>query len=289
MAISDIFSSTFLISLAITLFIASMLYIYISNKFAEQNHKINSMFSLISTMAEEQQYFRAKLIGRNSQLHDLDKAQFAPHLLNNNNNNYNYNDEEYNNNENTNDLISVSDNQEQDSEYMDDSESDSESEYNEDEYDIEDEQKNNNIDILNLGLINHNNLGLNQGEQKEEQMEETLDINSENTSTTTINLNSIKTIHLEEPIIQLDSTNELDLSSEININDNNDNINFELIHDNDNDNDTINTINTIEQHSKQEYKKMSLNKLREVIVEKGLLQDASKLKKNEILKLLGDE
>jgi len=273
MAISDIFSSTFLISLAITLFIASMLYIYISNKFAEQNHKINSMFSLISTMAEEQQYFRAKLVGRGNQLNELDKAQFAPHLLNNNI----YNDEQDNNN--INDLISVSDNQDQDSEYMDDSESDSEYD---DEYDIEEEQKNNNIDILNLGLINHNNLGINQ-----EQLEENLDIHSENTSTTTINLNNVKTIHLEEPIIQLDNTNELDLSSEINMNDNNENIHFELIHDN--DNDTINTINTTDNHSKQEYKKMPLNKLREVIVEKGLLQDASKLKKNDILKMLGDE
>lgn len=276
MAISDIFSSTFLISLAVTLFIASMLYIYISNKFAEQNHKINSMFSLISTMAEEQQYFRAKLVGRNSQLHDLDKAQFAPHLLNNNDYN-NYNDDQ-DNNENNNDLISVSDNQEQDSEYMDDSES----EYTDDEYDTEEEQKNN-IDILNLGLINHNNLGLNQEEEKED----TLDIHSENTSTTTVNVNNIKTIHLEEPIIQLDNVNEIDLSSEINMNDNNENIHFELIQDN--DNDTINTLNTVDHHSKQEYKKMSLNKLREVIVEKGLLQDASKLKKNEILKLLGDE
>jgi hypothetical protein len=42
-------------------------------------------------------------------------------------------------------------------------------------------------------------------------------------------------------------------------------------------------------HSSKEYKKMSLNKLREVAVNKGVVSDASKLKKNEILKLLGDE
>jgi hypothetical protein len=41
--------------------------------------------------------------------------------------------------------------------------------------------------------------------------------------------------------------------------------------------------------NKNDYKKMSLNKLREVIVSKGVTLDASKLKKNEILKLLGDE
>jgi hypothetical protein len=41
--------------------------------------------------------------------------------------------------------------------------------------------------------------------------------------------------------------------------------------------------------SKSEYKKMSLNKLREVVVSKGVITDASKLKKNEILKILGDD
>jgi hypothetical protein len=34
---------------------------------------------------------------------------------------------------------------------------------------------------------------------------------------------------------------------------------------------------------------MSTNKLREVVVSKGIITDASKLKKQEILKLLGDE
>ena len=34
------------------------------------------------------------------------------------------------------------------------------------------------------------------------------------------------------------------------------------------------------------YKKMAINKLREVVVSKGLVSDASKLKKTEILKML---
>ena len=41
--------------------------------------------------------------------------------------------------------------------------------------------------------------------------------------------------------------------------------------------------------NKNDYKKLSLNKLRETVVSKGLIPDASKLKKNELLKLLGDE
>jgi hypothetical protein len=280
MAISDIFSSTFLISLAITFFIASMLYIYISNKFAEQNHKINSMFSLISTMAEEQQYFRAKLIGKGNHINNLDKAQFAPHLLNNNND---FED----NNEDNNELISVSDNQDQDEYYTSESEYDDDDDDDDDDndYDIPEQQQTNNIDILNLGLINQDNLGLN--ENNDSQKEEVIDIDEDSTSTINLNQYNIKTIHLEDPIIEVNSTNELDLSSEINLNEGIEITSFEITQDN--DNDTINTTNTLDNHSKQEYKKMSINKLREVIVEKGLLQDASKLKKNEILKMLGDE
>ena len=44
-----------------------------------------------------------------------------------------------------------------------------------------------------------------------------------------------------------------------------------------------------EPNKKQDYKKMSINKLREVVVEKGIIAEASKLKKQDLLKLLGDE
>ena len=48
----------------------------------------------------------------------------------------------------------------------------------------------------------------------------------------------------------------------------------------------INLEENIENH---DYKKFSINKLRNIVVEKGLSTDASKLKKNEMLKLLGAE
>jgi hypothetical protein len=38
-----------------------------------------------------------------------------------------------------------------------------------------------------------------------------------------------------------------------------------------------------------DYKKMPLPKLRSIVSEKGLVNDSSKLKKNELLKLLGIE
>lgn len=47
--------------------------------------------------------------------------------------------------------------------------------------------------------------------------------------------------------------------------------------------------NSIEDAIGTDYKKMSTNKLREVVVCKGLIPNATKLKKNELLKLLGDK
>jgi hypothetical protein len=38
-----------------------------------------------------------------------------------------------------------------------------------------------------------------------------------------------------------------------------------------------------------DYKKLSLNKLKSIVVERGLVQDSSKLKKHELLKLLNVE
>jgi len=53
MAITDIFSTSLLISLAICLLLVGSVFMYFNQKIAEQNHKIASMFDLVSTMAEE--------------------------------------------------------------------------------------------------------------------------------------------------------------------------------------------------------------------------------------------
>ena len=52
---------------------------------------------------------------------------------------------------------------------------------------------------------------------------------------------------------------------------------------------SVNDLGEVEDTHKTEYKKMTINKLREFVISKGLVEDASKLKKNEILKMLGDE
>lgn len=95
----------------------------------------------------------------------------------------------------------------------------------------------------------------------------------------------MKTIHLEEPI-DLDTDFEpLDLNfTQIEESKEQE----EIKEQEDLDIDVVDP-NKINLTKSDNYKKMSLNKLREVVVEKGLVADASKFKKNDILKLLGEE
>lgn len=94
-----------------------------------------------------------------------------------------------------------------------------------------------------------------------------------------------KTIHLEEPIDLNTDFEPLDLNfTQIEESKEQE----ELKEQEDLDIDVVDP-NKISLTKSDNYKKMSLNKLREVIVEKGLVADASKLKKNDILKLLGEE
>ena len=51
--LSDIFNPTLLIFLGITLLIIALLIVYFEGKMREQNHKISSMLSLVSSLAEE--------------------------------------------------------------------------------------------------------------------------------------------------------------------------------------------------------------------------------------------
>jgi hypothetical protein len=64
-----------------------------------------------------------------------------------------------------------------------------------------------------------------------------------------------------------------------------------------NSSDDLNFLKTININDSEEtksfevidYKKMQLAKLKSIVTEKGLVTDASKLKKNELLHLLGSE
>jgi hypothetical protein len=61
MAFIEIFSTTFLIYLAIIVLLIGGIFVYINYRISQQDHKISSMLGLISTMAQELDFFRNKL------------------------------------------------------------------------------------------------------------------------------------------------------------------------------------------------------------------------------------
>jgi hypothetical protein len=250
MVLSEILSTSFLFSIAIIIILVGGLFAYFNHRFSEQNHKISSMLALVSTMAEEMQFFRSKL-RNNTQEKCNDAIHIVPQFLGGN-----MNSEDSN-------LIEVSDdegNDDSDSEVDEDEDSDSESDSEIDEDSDSDADSDSDENIKNISIDLGNEIDID------------LDIDLSNRNT--------KTINLSEDITSFDipsnTLENIDLQSIELTNSSND--------DNDNDNDNDNT-----NKNKVEYKKMSLNKLREIIVEKGLVVDATKLKKNDILKILGDE
>jgi hypothetical protein len=262
--IAEIFSTSFLFSIAIIIILVGGLFAYFNHRFSEQNHKMQSMLGLVSTMAEEMQYFRSKLTSRpdeHNRMPDADIIQFIPNFFGGNGNGRV---------EKT-DLIEVSDSEsvdEEDDEYESECESECDSvaslEIDDDDDDdddddsidsecesIEEVEAERKIISIDLGINNEFVIDSEDINLNEEINEDT---NEETTG-------EIKSVNLEDIDMSLKSIS-IDGFSDVSFSNN---------------------------KGKGEYKKLSLNKLREVVVEKGLVIDSSKLKKNELLKMLGEE
>jgi hypothetical protein len=269
--VSEIFSTSFLVSIAVCLILVGGLFAYFNYRFSEQNHKMQSMLGLVSTMAEEMQYFRSKLTNQSVEPNDTsDEAnsnlnvQIIPNFLGGNANSQMS-------------LIEVSDSEEEEDE--EEEEDDEEEEEDDEEEEEDDNEDNNSVEDLN------------------DELEELDDDEDTNKKVISIDLGTNNNdLVIESEDINLDTNDTNDTIKHINIDFANN-----IDNDNDNDNDDLNLENmemslksisideSVSSKGKEDYKKMSLNKLRDVVCAKGLVVDASKLKKNELLKLLGDE
>ena len=263
MALTDLFNPTFLMFLGILLLAVALLVVYFESKFREQNHKISSMLSLVSSLAEE-------VNGTKMIIHQLamnPQMQQQAQFFQNNNSTL-----ERANYQNNNDLIAVSDDEDSDDEsksYVDsddeDSVSDDAASEVSDSESESDEKPNTDVKVFRLNISedlnkideDSNSLSENSvAESLDEASLEDLDDLDDNIST---NSDSIQ----ETDVKKID--NFMDLKS-INI-----------------------TLEETKTEQSVDYKKMALPKLRSVVSEKGLSSDSSKLKKNELLKLLGVE
>ena len=284
MVISDLFSTSFLFSIAIVVILLGGIFAYTSYRMAEQDHKLTSMVNLVSILAQDLQFVKSKLVSlkdtstiytekypnemiagqRQTDLISVsdgeDDENYNDDDTNDNDtndNDTNDNDENYNDDDDTNDNDSTRDND--DLSYNSD-----------DEEQLEDSHEQ--IKLLNLTLTNDNIDNYSQIEGNIEELD-------------ALHKEDIKTIHIETPIIFEETEITIPLEFE--------QTDLQVAVD-----DVLNLKNVIiddlgeveDIHSsKSDYKKMSLNKLRDLVVSKNVVADASKLKKNDILKLLGDE
>ena len=273
---TDLFNPTFFMFLGILILVVALVVVYFESKSREQNHKIASMLSLVSTLAED-------MNGVKMGLHHLSvnrvgganlprfPQQAQPSLEESNMQLFQNNDDN---------LIPVSDDESIDEESDDSDEEDSDDEdTDDDEEDDDDDNNHTNIKILTLNMTTQSaeeddfediddleDLG-----GIDEDMEHLTDTNSQSSKESQSSKKNVLEMLSMRAAENSTSVEQLD-GSHINISAT--------------DLKTIN-INLDEIHADSvDYKKLPLPKLRSIVTDKGLTDDASKLKKQELLKLL---
>jgi len=281
-SLADLFNPTFFMFLGILVLVSALIVVYFESKIRDQNHKIASMLSLVSTLAEDMNGIKLGLNhlaltsfgGQNRQ------PFFQQPLEEENEEHEEEEGEEEEEDENNkvekkeHKLISVSDDDDNSDSNSDsesnaddegsllDSVSDSESE--EDEINEDEISAHNDIKVLKLNIAN--DLFDNNERTKDLEDLEDLEVLEDNLSDT-------QSVELNGELLSAEEKNDGNLLTSdfktinINLEDSNNESNNESI----------------------DYKKLSLTKLRSIVSEKGLSLDSSKLKKQDLLKLLGVE
>jgi hypothetical protein len=286
-SLTDLFNPMFLMFLGILVLVVALLVVYFESKMREQNHKIASMLSLVSTLAD-----------------DINGVKMGiTHLAMIGGHNPNVSVKENLGNYERNTLIEVSDD-EDDEECGDDEECDDEECGDDEECDDEEESG----DDEECGDEEES------GDEFEEDLEED-SINDDEVKVIKLQVSNEETednnSYEEADNLEFDPVEDLD---EFNINDEIPEIAEDYVEEvlnlkyddkpeeNKKSLEETTVLSTSElktitidlgdnEDEKIDYKKLQLPKLRSIAVEKGLTTntDASKLKKPELLKLLGAE
>jgi hypothetical protein len=236
--LSEIFSIPFLICLSISILLIGCSSIYFYQRITQQDHKIESMVSLISSMAEELKGGQPQMKPSVSVPISMSVQTVPIHAST---------------------LIPVSDGDDSDSDT--DGDGEDSSTYSDSEDSDSDDEEEDKIEIMS-NVEELKDPDIDYLEELEMEMEEPKELSG----------NDIKSIHLEDSLGSLGSLSDLSL--------------FKSIHISGAESDIQTDSITIEESTS--YKKMPIQKLREIAQVQGH-GDVSKLKKNELLKLLGAE
>ena len=248
MSLSDIFTPSVVISLAISLLLIGLLGLYVSNKMNEQNHKLNTMFDLVSTLANELQIVRSQqpvgsvgspsIGGGGGRMYEKPEVANTNHLVN---------------------MIDVSDDSDSSGDESDgDSDCDGDDENDGNDEEDSDDGSDEGDDEESDGDSDGDDEGENDARSdKAIVVSESLDdaLFEELANLDDIVLGDTKVERVKTPETTTTPT-------------------------------PANTSNVKNLNVVFDYKKASLGKLREIVEQKGLSSDTSKLKKQELLKML---
>ena len=258
-SLADLFSPTFLMFLGVLVLVVALLVVYFESKMRDQNHKIASMLSLVSTLAED-------MNGVKMGLNQLAVTRMGGSFPQNfeqplENSRIPYKQES--------NLIEVSDDEDDDEDEDEDEDEDDDIDEDDiDEDDDDDESDNESTHEVKVLKIDMNSQNQYEDSLSENNLELD-DLDDELSEVQSLSSKSSKlSDKLEETVYEKTIQEPLSISADLK---------------------TI-SINLEEPHQDSlDYKKLSLPKLRSIVSDKGLASDASKLKKNELLKLLGAE
>ena len=259
MGLSDIITTPFLLCLGICFLLIGLLGYYFIQKINEQNHKMNSMLDLITTVANELNHVNGRLhagpVGAAQNYQTTDLKQSPNNML------IPVSDDE-------NDDINIGSEDESDNEEEDDEEDDDE----DDEY-AEKEEGNEKSFIKSINIGNVLNFNFDDTKLNEDIVEDLLDDEDgdedENYNNNESDINSVSISSEKE--CDLDSEDDDDAHQE-------ESLEEKTIQ--------ISDLEEIKESLKIDYKKFALNKLRTMVIDKGLTSDSSKLKKQDLIKLL---
>jgi len=303
----SIFNTTFFVILGIIIIAIGLLVIYFENKMREQNHKISSMLSLVSSLADELNAVKFHLnhmnmVGSgmkdtvntiNIPINSSETINLGENLINvsdnedeDDGNDYDDNDADDDNDDDDNDDDDDDDNDDDDDDDNDDDDDDDDDDTdNEDIINklLENKLNENDIRVLNINDLNSKNQNKND-ETTEEDSDDDRDDDDDDDENDSDNeeFDMIETFDIED----IDSIVEDDKKLiDIEVVDINKNIELDDM----NDKSILINLEKTKNTEVIDYKKLSLNKLKSVVLDKGLTTDTSKMKKNDLLKLLGIE
>jgi hypothetical protein len=264
MSFVDLFNPSFLMFLGVLVLVSALIVVYFESKMREQNHKISSMLSIVSSVAEELNNVKMTFSMNGGTIN----SNNSPNVI------------ELNSSVNNNfetirrmdldipvNLIEVSDDDDDDNDDEDeDEESDNESEESDDEgLDLDENAEEFDLDEDAEEFDLDNDAEIDDDAEIDVQ-DFDLDADAEEFDLDNNTKNDIKVLKLDTEIEpeEIDISN-IDLKS----------IKFDT------------SLEEKKEPDVSEYKKLPVNKLKSIAIEKGLIDESSKLKKPEILKLLG--